>query len=401
MIDCKRSQRLACVMGDMDLVRPLGLAGIQCAVVARRGTATRFSRFTRAAVEWFDAWEQPEKLVESLERFGASQPVQPIFFYEEDRELLMLSRNRDRLGKWFRFVVPDPELVEDLVDKARFQTLADRLDLPVPPSKRFHPDDESIPSDLGLRFPIIVKPLTRRTDQWSAVAGERKALLMNTVEELRELWPRLAEANVVALAQELIPGDERSIESYHVYIDDRGEIVGEFTGKKIRTYPIRFGHSTALEISDAEDVAALGRDLVERMGLRGVAKFDFKRGPDGRLYLLEVNPRFNLWHHLGAVAGVNLPALVYGDLASLPRPARTRARPGVRWCKMWRDQAAARESGVPFFKWLRWAAGCEAKRLIALDDPMPLLLGGLCHFLPGMQGHAPEGQSHTGDALPT
>src|SRR5215470_19812901 len=48
-------------------------------------------------------------------------------------------------------------------------------------------------------------------------------------------------------------------------------------------------------------------DLVDALEwLTGVAKPDFKRAPDGRLLLLEINPRFNLWHHLGAVAGVNL-----------------------------------------------------------------------------------------------
>jgi len=50
-------------------------------------------------------------------------------------------------------------------------------------------------------------------------------------------------------------------------------------------------------------VRRLGRELTERVGLRGFAKFDFKRDPDGRLWLLQVNPRFNLWHHVGADAG--------------------------------------------------------------------------------------------------
>ena len=40
---------LACVMGDMDLLRPLGLARIPCVVVARPGAAPRFSRFARAS----------------------------------------------------------------------------------------------------------------------------------------------------------------------------------------------------------------------------------------------------------------------------------------------------------------------------------------------------------------
>ena len=43
-----------------------------------------------------------------------------------------------------------------------------------------------------------------------------------------------------------------------------------------------------------------------RLGLKGLVKLDFKRADDETLHLLEVNPRFSLWHHLGAVAGVNL-----------------------------------------------------------------------------------------------
>jgi predicted ATP-grasp superfamily ATP-dependent carboligase len=372
----------------MDLVRPLGLAGIPCAVVARRGAATRFSRFVKARVDWFDAWDQPEELVASLERFAGDQSTTPILYYEEDRELLMISRYRERLARSFRFVIPEAELVEDLVDKARFQSLAERLDLPVPRSKRFRPADDAIPFDLGISYPLIVKPLTRRTDHWSPVAGGHKALQINNERDLRSLWSRLAGADLVVLVQELIPGDESAIESYHVYADERGDILGEFTGKKIRTYPKEFGHSTALVITYAPDVAALGRELVRRMQLRGVAKFDFKRGPDGGLHVLEVNPRFNLWHHLGAVAGVNLPALVYADLAQLPRMPGAQARPGVRWCKPWQDRAAARDNGVPFRRWLPWALTCEAKRLAALDDPMPLLLGGLWHVLDRWPRHS-------------
>lgn len=177
------------------------------------------------------------------------------------------------------------------------------------------------------------------------------------------------------VVQELIPGPETRIESYHVYVDQRGEIVGEFTGRKIRTIPPEFGHSTALTLTDAADVLMLGRSLTAALGLRGVAKFDFKRGPDGRFNLLEVNPRFNLWHHLGAVGGVNLPALVYDDLVGRPRAAPlAQARAGVRWCKVPHDRPAAKAAGVPLWVWLRWALRSEAKTVV-WDDPMPVAYG--------------------------
>ena len=155
---------------------------------------------------------------------------------------------------------------------------------------------------------------------WLIAGG---VLLASTT--LAALVPRLAAGDVAVALQELVPGPETAIESYHVYVGAQGETVGEFTGRKIRTVPAAYGHSTALQITEAADVAALGRELVRRLGLRGVAKLDFKRAPSGELFLLEINARFNLWHHPGAVAGVNLPALVYGDLVGLPRGAPPRA----------------------------------------------------------------------------
>jgi D-aspartate ligase len=370
---------LACVMGGMDLIRPLGLAGIRCVAVAPPGGPSLYSRFNAATLPWAEFAPDAESLVERLLRFAATQPTPPVLFYQEDTQLLMVSRFRERLARAFRFVIAEAALVEDLVDKARFQTMSERLGLPVPPTRRLRPAIDRTPADPGLGFPLIVKPLTRY-ESWEAIGGAHKALRVETAQALYDLWPRLAAAGADFLAQAEIPWPESAIESYHVYVDRVGAIAGEFTGRKIRTYPVSCGHSTALAITDAEDVAARGRALARQLGLRGVAKFDFKRAPDRTLHLLEVNPRFNLWHHLGAVAGVNLPALVYADLTGQTRPPVSRARAGMRWCSF-KDLAAARASGLSAPAWLRWARGCEAKSVVSLDDPMPLLRGGLARLL--------------------
>ena len=373
---------VACVMGDTDLLRPLGLAGIPCVVMAEPGEPARFSRFSKATLEWVDGWAQPEALVDTLMRFAATQPERPVLFYEEDRELLVVSRFRERLSQGFRFVVPDPTLVEDLVDKARFQALAARLELPVARARHLSPSLGATPPELDLRFPIIIKPLTRRNEVWEPVGGQGKALRLDSPDELRRVWSAIIASRMDVIAQELIPGAESRIESYHVYVDEHRETVGEFTGQKIRTYPEQYGHSTALMITRSPDVTALGRELVRRLDLRGVAKFDFKRGPDGQLYLMEINPRFTLWNHPGALAGVNLPALVYTDLVGNPRATPSPAQPGVTWCKFWHDRSAAKAAGVPFLEWLRWALRCQAKRHLAWDDPVPLLYGVLWRLLP-------------------
>ncbi|HWP36235.1 MAG TPA: glycosyltransferase [Gemmatimonadales bacterium] len=361
---------VALVLGDIDLVRALQLARIPCAAFAPPGDPVLFSRFARPAGDWIDAWKEPEELVTRLLGFAAAQPRPPVLFYQEDGTLLLVSRERDRLAPAFRFVVPAAELAEDLVNKARFQSLAERLHLPVPAARVLHPDRGEQAPDLDLTFPIVVKPLTRRSETWGSIGTAAKALQADTPEAFRSLWPRLARAGTDFIAQVLVPGPASCVVSYHVYVDDRGEIAAEFTGRKIRTHPAEHGRSTALEITDAPDVADAGRELTRRLGLVGVAKFDFKRGPDGTLHLLEVNPRFTLWHHPAARAGVNVPAMVYADLVGRPRPRPRPVRVGVRWCKPWGDLPAARAAGIGTMRWLAWALRCEAKRALAADDPL-------------------------------
>ncbi len=371
--NASRARPLAFVMGSMNLLRPVGLAGAPCVAVAPRNAPTAHSRFTRGVLPWEDFSDRTELLVERLVRFGEAQSEPPILLYEEDEHLLIISRYRETLGRVFRFVVADPDLVENLVDKNRFHDLAERMRLPVPATLHLRPAETSVPPDLDLAFPLIVKPATRRDTVWREIGELGKARQVDDPAALRALWPQMAASGRNFLAQEIVAGPESRIESYHVYVDGQGEIAGEFTGRKIRTYPASYGHTTALTITDAQDVADLGRALTWRLNLRGVAKFDFKRAPDGRLYLLEVNPRFNLWHFPGALAGVNLPALVYADLAGLPRPASGFARAGVVWCNLLKDLAAARSMGVPLSAWAPWALRCEAKSGLSWDDPMPIL----------------------------
>jgi len=158
------------------------------------------------------------------------------------------------------------------------------------------------------------------------------------------VWPRLARLEIELLVQQLVPGPETAVESYHAYVDADGVIAGEFIGRKIRIDPPRFGYSTAVEVIELPYVAELGGDVLRRLALTGVAKADFKRDERGQLHLLEIHPRFTLWHHPAALGGVNIPALVHADLAGRPRPHGRRATRTIAWCKPF-ERPASRPRG--------------------------------------------------------
>jgi D-aspartate ligase len=359
----------AYVMGDMDLLTPIGRAGIPCVAVSPHGAPPSSSRYARSHIDTAETWQAPEEMVDRLVQHAAGAQERPVLFYQGDADQLMVSRFRDRLAPTFRFVIADAELCEDLVDKARFVELSERTGLDVPATFVLQPG-MALPPASALRFPLIAKPTLRRTSDWKPIAGAAKAVRILSVEALDELWTSLQPLGTGLVVQELVEGPETAIESYHVYVDAAGKVAGEFTGRKIRTRPASFGISSAVEVIDIPEVRRAGRDVLDRTGLTGVAKLDFKRSGDGRLRLLEINARFNLWHYPGAIGGVDLPALVYADLVGEPRPAvRQIVRP-VRWVKPWHDVRAAREAGVPLLAWVLFAARCPAKSAMSWRDPM-------------------------------
>jgi carbamoylphosphate synthase large subunit len=90
-------------------------------------------------------------------------------------------------------MLADRDLIDQLVDKRRFQALAARLDLPVPPSQHLRPAPGD-PCQRSTSVPVVVKPLTR-APAWSALAGSSKALSVPGRKDLAALWPRARRAS--------------------------------------------------------------------------------------------------------------------------------------------------------------------------------------------------------------
>lgn len=364
----------AVVLGDMDLIRPLGLAGIPAVAAGHSGPETAWSKFATGSLAMPDnLWEEPEAGVDALIGYARTVDAKPVLFYQKESALAMVSRHREELSEHFRFVVGAPDLVEDMIDKSRFQQRARDLGLPVPRAEFAVVGRDPVPIDL--RFPVVLKPASlrdRSPETFLRVTGGRKALELGTQADLDSMWAHADLAGMLLGVQEYVPGGEASLVSHHAYVD-AGRVVGEFTGRKIRTHPPESGLSTAVLIEDIPEVRTLGRSVLEALGLEGVAKIDMKFGPDGSLHILEVNPRFNLWHHPGAVAGVNLPALVHRRLTEGVVQPSPPARDGVTWIQVWGDWSAAREAGVSPSDWIAEVRAAEARRAAHLSDPGSML----------------------------
>jgi D-aspartate ligase len=380
---------LACVIGDLSLIRAIGRARIPIAAVLTSKEYGYFaqSRYVKQTLFTPDPAIDPTGVVRELVQFGRAQRERPVLYFGGDFDLLMVSRHRDALSPWFRFHLPPAEMVENLVDKTRFAALAARLGLPTPPTHVIELGTAT--RDLKLaqwsHFPCILKPSLR--DHWfgqslndQQIGLTQKAIRVESKAELAALLPALEKVPSDFILQALIEGGEERIVSYHAYVRE-GAVIADFTGRKVRTTPRSYGFSSYVEITSEDRVRQLGREVLEVLGFNGVVKLDFKEDPHGAaLHLLEANPRFNLWHHPGAIAGVNLPLLVYRDLlepGSVQADA-VRARPGVRWMSAALDLSAFsqyRAAGeVSALSWLFDFASAEIVEDLCWRDPLPGLL---------------------------
>lgn len=364
---------LACVIGDVSLVRALGRRHLPVALATddRSASALR-SRYIRAVVSIPSFVDRPDSAISALIDWAKTLSHRPVLFYEGDHDLLAISRARDFLRPFFRCVLPDRELVEDLVDKVRFAALAERLSLPVPETRGLEECET---------FPCIVKPAMRShwfgsRIQTEAIGTNQKALRIESREELARVLPLLRQHETSFVVQEELDGEEDRVLSYHAYVRPGGEIVAEYTGKKIRTAPRRYGISTYVEITDDPEVKAMGRDAMKRISFSGVLKMDFKKDTRNRIRLLEINPRFNLWHHPATVAGACIPELVYRDCiepGSAQSPRKVRA--GVRWLNTREDLRAYRErradGSLSLRDWLTQVFTAEVNEDLCLVDPLP------------------------------
>jgi predicted ATP-grasp superfamily ATP-dependent carboligase len=178
------------------------------------------------------------------------------------------------------------------------------------------------------------------------------------------------------LVQSIILGPNTNHYKVCAYLDQSGEPLAVFTLRKIRQYPIEFGVGTLVESVWDEELLHLGLHFMQAIGYRGVGSVEFKRDDrDGKLKLIELNPRLWQQNSQAEASGVDFPLIAYRDMiGERPTPVTTFRR-GVKWLDVGADAQAAwdyfRRGELSPRAWLSSFRGVRSFATFALDDPIP------------------------------
>jgi predicted ATP-grasp superfamily ATP-dependent carboligase len=308
--------------GDLNVVRSLGEHGVPVTVISEYADPpSGASRHCREFVYLPGYTQAPERLLEALQGLRQRHGTAPVVFPSADPDLTALNQLQSRLTDVVRSTLAPAALIDELMDKRRFNDLALRVGLPVP--RTYTPSTMAEVEEVArsAEYPLIVKPSQpvawKHPDIPLAIA-RAKAILVEEASELLRICRAVAPHGMELLIQEYIPGGDEEHYDVHAYIDRNGRSLATYSGRKWRIYPPHAGSGCYVESLHIPELEELALDILRKVDYRGIANINFKRhSRTGAYKLLEINPRVSQWNILAARSGVNLPWIAYRDVCGL------------------------------------------------------------------------------------
>ena len=357
------------------MIRSLAKAGIGPAGLARDASeyAAR-SRFLRE-VAFFGAGSGGDRMVEELRGLHQHSGRPLVLFPTADELVADLTERRQALDDFCLYHWNPAESLRVGTDKTAMGALCESLGIRAPRTEQPASLAEVEALATRVTWPVIVKP--RSGGDTPFPPGEKNAIVGNP-GELISLYRTLPALLGRTLCQEIVTGPDSDIYQVTALMRDGNREPVVSCVRKRRQYPRQRGTTSFGRTEWNPRLVEQALRVLRALEWRGIGSIEFKLGPGGTPYFIELNPRLPWYNHLFAASGINLPALMYRDLAEPGEAggAVPRQRDGVAWGHLANDLASHRATRPRpgALAWIRWAAEHATARASAwrcLSDPVP------------------------------
>lgn len=167
-------------------------------------------------------------------------------------------------------------------------------------------------------FPCVIKPNHFR--EWQRFPADhplsyQKVAVVNDASQLSETYELASSVTPEVILQELIQGDDSVKSVYLACYDGQGRRIANAMFRELRCDPMYLGPATVTEPFLDPEADQICDNFLRSMGYRGICEIEVKRDTrDGRVKLIEANPRLTGGGDAAPYAGVDLCWLHYLDL---------------------------------------------------------------------------------------
>ncbi len=287
--------------------------------------------------------------LEFMQKLAAELGGRPVLIPSSDRYVSAIAEHRKELAADFR-LSPGIELQGLLAMKQHQYRLAMDHDMPMSRTGMVGSVEQLSAFAEQAVFPCVLKPWHFR--EWERLpAGHpllnRKVAVVHSGDELVRSYESVREVTPEVIAQEVIEGPDTDKRVYLSCYNARSERIAHAMFRELRCVPVGFGPASVSEPVTDEETDAICDGFLRRIGYSGICEIEVKRDSrDGKVKLIEANPRLSGGGDAGPYAGVDLVWIHYRDMIGEPVDP---VSPGERHFK----HIVLREEGVAIPAYMR------------------------------------------------
>lgn len=307
-----------------------------------------------------------DKRLEVLLKLG-KELGEAVLYPVSDDAVMLASRYRYELQKYYHYVQPDHETVKGVLTKDGLHKIAAQHNIPSP--QKFPACSLEQVQEIAdkLPYPVILKPVF--SPSWlrpeitallreSFLTGPSKVSYCEDPQTLLQKYSEIAQYDPCMIIQEVIPGEDSRLGYFCFYLNRQSQPIATFAGIKERILPVGFGSATYVRSIYDPDLEEISLRLLSSIQYQGLGGVEFKRDPrDGQYKLIEFNARFGMWDSLSIRCGIDIPYIAYADALGWEVDPQFKYRENVRWVDFQRDVRAFiiynRRKELSFGAWLR------------------------------------------------
>jgi D-aspartate ligase len=270
---------------------------------------------------------EPQKWLDFMQALAREIGARAVLIPSSDKFVTAIARHCEALREHF-LVSPGIELQGLLADKDTQYALAEKHGMPMPVSRYLlnRADVEKFVGEIS--FPVVLKPTHFR--EWLKFAPghplrNHKLAICRSAAELLACYDLVRHVTPNVMVQEIIQGDDLAKRVYMSIYDANGARVANAMFRELRCEPFQFGPPSVIEPVDDPVTDKVCDDFLRAIGFRGICEIEMKwDSRDGRVKLIEANPRLSGGGDAAPYAGVDLPWIHYleviGKLAAPVKP---------------------------------------------------------------------------------
>jgi len=373
-----KKDNIAIVLGlyetGLGVGRSLGRKSIKVIGLDYRKNIGFYSRYIKP-IPCPHPLKEEKEFIEFLLWIARKQNEKIVLFITADDFLISISRNRKILSEYVLMNISSENLIESIADKYKQYKIIHDAGFLVP--KTFLPInlDEVDKIRRELAYPVFVKA-REVTSWWDKIKGGGKGFFIKNNRELMDTFKMLFELKVEAIVQELIHGPDTNHFKVCCYISQQNEILLAFTLQKIRQFPIRFGVGSVVQSIHYPKLLRTGLKLFRDIDYRGVGSAEFKLDEkDGKLKLIEINPRYWQQNILADKCGMNFPLTNYLEVTGQKPEHIVNFKVGTKWINICSDfESYLSYKNLDELNGRQWLASLRGDKIFSVfawDDIIP------------------------------